>query len=175
MITLRLPNPRITFFLVTIPFLMAFSFGGIFGLVLALLITLLVGYPYFFGKTISLYLLIGGVVLVTLLAAIMLVFPHNFIAVRFNNIFSGHDTSFQGRTYDAFFLGWHIAGTKSYLFGCGPGQVRQLGLSIFRLYYTVPYSPPDLVVIPNAVGDTLATFGLLGVALRATLIIVFFF
>jgi len=175
MIILWLPNPSTAFLLVTVPFLMAFSFGGILGLALALLITLLVGYPYFFSRNISLYLLSGGTLLVTLLALALLLFPDNVIVIRFNNIFSGHDTSFRGRTYDAFFLGWHIAGTRSHLFGCGPGQVRELGLPIFRLYYTLPNATPDQVAIPNVVGDTLAAFGVIGVAIRAILIVTFFF
>ena len=175
MITLRLPNPRTAFLLVTIPFLLAFSFGGILGLTLALLITLLVGYRHFFSKNISLYLLLSGTLIVTLLAAALLLFPDNFIVIRFNNIFSGHDTSFRGRTYDAFYLGWHIAGTKSYLFGCGPGQVRELGLSMFRLYYALPDATPDQVAIPNVIGDTLAAFGVIGVAIRTGLIVYFFF
>lgn len=175
LITLRLPNPGTSFLLVTIPFLMAFSFGGILGLSLALLLTLLIGYPYFFSKTVSLYVLLGGTLTILLLAGAILLFPHSVVVVRLNNILLGNDSSFRGRTYNSFYLGWHIAGLKSYLFGCGPGQVRELGLPLFRLYYTRPYATVDQVAIPNAVGDTLATFGLLGVTIRIALEFVFFF
>ncbi|HXD78155.1 MAG TPA: hypothetical protein VN616_10135 [Puia sp.] len=175
MTVLRLPEPGVTFLFVTIPFLLSLSFGGILGLALALIFTLLAGYPYFFSRTVSLYLLLTGAALVAAVAVFFVVFPHNFIVIRFSNILSGHDTSFKGRTYDAFFLGWHIAGMKSYLFGCGPGQFRQLGLELFRQYYTLPNATPDQVAIPNSLGDTLAAFGLLGVGLRLFIEVFFFF
>jgi hypothetical protein len=175
MIILRLPDPRTSFLLVTLPFLMAFSFGGILGLSLALLFTLLIGYPHFFSKTVSLYLLLGGTLIILMAAAAFLLFPNSLLVVRLNNVFTGNDSSFKGRTYDSFFFGWRIAGMKSYLFGCGPGQVRELGLPLFRLYYTIPNATVDQVAIPNAVGDTLAPFGILGVTIRMTLEFVFFF
>ncbi|HUB62365.1 MAG TPA: hypothetical protein VL978_16740 [Puia sp.] len=175
MIILRIPDPGVTFLLVTVPFLMAFSFGGILGLGLALLFTLLIGYPYFFSKTVTLYLLLGGMLATMAVAGAFLLFPHSVVVVRLNNILEGNDSSFRGRTYDSFFLGWHIAALKSLLFGCGPGQVRELGLPIFRIYYTLPHATADQVAIPNAVGDTLAPFGLLGVAIRMFLEIYFFF
>jgi len=175
LIVLRLPDPQTTFLLITIPFLMAFSFGGMLGLILSLLLTLLVGYRRFFSKTISLYLLLGGVLLITMLIATVVAFPHNVIVIRFTNIFRGTDTSFRGRTFESFYLGWKIAGLKSVWFGCGPGQVKEIGLGIFRELYNYPQATKELVVIPNSLGDTLAVFGIVGLSLRLFLEGLFFF
>jgi hypothetical protein len=175
LIVLRLPDPVTTFLLITIPFLLAFSFGGILGLVLALLLTLLYGYRRFFNKMATLYLLIGGVVLITGLLGALILFPNNVIVIRFTNVFNGTDTSFRGRTFESFSLGWQIAQVKSIWFGCGPGQAKEVGLAIFRKFYNYPRATKEMVVIPNSVADTLAALGILGVALRLVLQTVFFF
>lgn len=175
LIVLKLPDPRTTLALTTIPFLLAFSFGGMLGLALALLLTLIYGFAYFFNKTATLYLLIGGAVIVAGLLGALTLFPDNVIVVRFGNIFIGQDTSFRGRTFESFYLGWEIANVKSIWFGCGPGQAKEVGLQIFRHFYNYPAATKEMVVIPNALGDTLAAFGIIGVTLRLLLEIVFFF
>ena len=175
LIILKLPDPRTTLLLITIPFLLAFSFGGILGLVLALGVTLLYGYRRFFNKTASLYVILGGVVLITGLLGALIIFPNSVIAVRFSHIFNGQDSSFRGRTYESFYLGWKIAAEKSAWFGCGPGQAKEVGLDVFRKLYNYPPATKEMVVIPNALGDTLATFGIVGATLRIALEMVFFF
>lgn len=171
----KLPDPKATFALLTVPFLLTFSFGGMLGFALALLITLLYGYRYFFNRRAILYMLIVGTAAVTALLVALIAFPHNVFVIRFTNIFNGNDSSFRGRTLESFSLGWKIAHVKSIWFGCGAGQARIAGLNIFRKFYDYPSATGVDVVIPNAVGDTFAAFGILGVALRLGLQIGFFF
>jgi hypothetical protein len=72
-------------------------------------------------------------------------------------------------------LGWKIADEKSILFGAGPGQVKSIGLGFFKEFYNYSSFTKSEIRIPNSVGDTLAIFGVLGVLIRMTLEIVFFF
>lgn len=172
---LKLPSPWVTLALVTIPFLLAFSFGGLMGLLLAYVLTMLYGYSRVFSRTSSLYLVMAGALAVVAFIGLVILFPNNVIVVRINNILDGQDTSFRGRTFESFWLGWKIAEKKSLLFGVGPGQFRQVGLEIFRSLYDLPHATTEQVVIPNSLGDTLAAFGLAGLCLRLMLEIYFFF
>ena len=130
----KLPDPKSSFVLLTIPFLLALSFGGMVGFTLALLLTLLYGYRYFFNRRAILYMLIFGTTAVTALLVAMIAFPDNVLVIRFTNVLNGNDSSFRGRTFESFYLGWKIADVKSIWFGCGPGQARVVGLEIFRKF-----------------------------------------
>ena len=101
-------------------------------------------------------------------------FPDNFFVLRFNNVLEGKDSSFIGRTYDAFYLGWKIAEMKSILFGSGLGQTKVLGLDLWTKYYAYNFTI-NQIAIPNVIGDTLAVYGLVGVFIRIGLQIYFFF
>ena len=105
---------------------------------------------------------------------LLLLFPDNFFVLRFNNVLEGKDSSFIGRTYDAFYLGWKIAEMKSILFGSGLGQTKVLGLDLWTKYYAYNFTI-NQIAIPNVIGDTLAVYGLVGVFIRIGLQIYFFF
>lgn len=176
LIVLKLPDPKTVLILLTIPLLLSLSFGVILGLALSLLFTLLYGSRDFFpDKNLPAYFLISGIVLLLLLVIVSEVFPHNIFVLRIANVFKGKDTSFQGRTFDSFYLGWKIANEKSIYFGCGLGQAKLLGLDIFRNFYNNPQYTLEEVGIPNAVGDTFATFGIIGTFIRLALEVYFFF
>lgn len=175
-VILKVPNPKLVFALVTIPLLLSLSFGVILGLTLALLITFLYGIWNFFpGKNWAIYALCAGFLLIIAGVIFFLFFPENVFVTRIANIFSGRDTSFKGRTFDSFYLGWQIASAKSIWFGCGLGQVKEIGLPYFISFYNYTNFTVEEVGIPNAVADTLATFGILGVALRLMTEIYLFF
>ena len=93
---------------------------------------------------------------------------------RLANVFGGRDTSFKGRTYDAFYLGRKVAEMKSIFFGSGLGQTKVLGLELWKKYYGNNFTINE-VAIPNAMGETLAIFGLAGITLRLFLQVFFFF
>ena len=107
--------------------------------------------------------------------AFILLFPENVFVIRLNNVFSGTDTSFNGRTTDSFYLGWEIASQKSIYFGCGMGQVKEVGLKIFQTFYNNTSFTVNDIGIPNSLADTLATFGIVGVTLRLIAEIYLFF
>ena len=176
MIILKLTNARLYFLMITIPLLLSLSFGVLMGLTLSLVLTLLIGSKRFFSNSnFLIYFLIALIIVITLLIIGALFFPDNVIFLRISNVFAGKDTSFRGRTFDSFYLGTEIAREKSILFGVGPGQVKVLGLDNFIKFYNNTDFKIEQVGIPNAVGDTLATFGILGVLIRFGLEIYFFF
>lgn len=61
---------------------------------------------------------------------------------------------------------------KSILFGVGLGQVKIVGVNVFKQYYG--YLPP-VVRIPNTLGDTMATYGIAGLGIRMFFTIFLFF
>lgn len=175
-VILKVPNPKLVFILVTLPLLLSLSFGVILGLTLALLVTFLYGMGNFFpGKNWPIYVLGACFLLLILAGVFYLFFPENVFVIRIANVFSGRDTSFKGRTFDSFYLGWQIASAKSIWFGCGLGQVKEIGLPYFISFYNNTNFTIEEIGIPNAVGDTLATFGILGVALRLMTEVYLFF
>ena len=176
LVILKLPNPFITFVLLTAPLLLSLSFGVILGLVLALLFTFLLGSRRFFpNKNVPIYIALAGIVFLLLLILATQLFPNNVFVVRIANALSGRDTSFKGRTFDSFYLGWEIAAKKSLLFGCGFGQTKELGIDLFNNLYSTTSYTVQTVGIPNSLGDTLSTLGIVGLILRLYLEIYFFF
>ncbi len=174
-ILLKLPNPIVTLLLLTIPLLLSFSFGIILGLMLSIFFTFLIQPSfYFYNKNLHVYILSSIVIVVLGIFALQL-FPNNVFVVRLENVFFGTDTSFKGRTADSFYLAWEIASKRSIWFGCGLGQVKEIGLDIFRKFYNYPLFTINQIGIPNAVGDTFATFGIVGVFIRLSLQVFFFF
>lgn len=176
MLFFRIPNKAFTFLLLTIPLLLSLSFGIILGLILTMtilflsdikLFTLKSRFPSYFIST----LLFFAIIFIILLQ----VYPDNALFIRMANIFEGKDTSFRGRTFDSFFLAWKVASQKSIIFGAGPGQTKLLGLDFFKDFYNYNEFTEEMISIPNSIGDTLATFGLLGVVIRLCVQVYFFF
>jgi hypothetical protein len=156
--------------------LLSLSFGVILGLALSLVITFIYGLGNFFpNKNWPLYVLLAGFTLLVTLVVVLIVFPDNIFFHRIANVFSGKDTSFRGRTFDSFILGWQIANAKSPFFGVGLGQVKEIGYNFFVKFYNYTGYTADEIGIPNAVGDTLATFGIFGLCGRFLLEIYLFF
>jgi len=176
MIVLKLPDAKTTAILVTVPLILSLSFGVILGIAISLGLTLLYGSRSFFSnKRLAVQLLFGSLALLMLIGLAIVLFPHNVFVLRLENVFAGHDTSFNGRTSDSFHLAWQIAKAKSIWFGCGPGQTKIIALPLFEKFYHYSGFTVDSVGIPNAVGDTLATLGILGVVIRFGLQAYFFF
>jgi hypothetical protein len=176
MMILKLPDPKKTAILVTLPLLLSLSFGVIIGVAIALGLTLFFGARVFFvNKNLAVQIFFGSFAALLLIGLAFLLFPDNVFILRLKNVFAGSDTSFNGRTSDSFYLAWSIAKTKSIWFGCGLGQTKVIGLDIFRNFYHFSGFTVDSVGIPNAAGDTLATLGLFGVIIRFGLQVIFFF
>lgn len=103
-----------------------------------------------------------------------LLYPNNILFLRISNVLAGKDISFSGRTTDSFDLAWKILSEKSEWFGAGLGQTKLYGLRHFKEFYNDNSFTIDQIGIPNAVGDTLATFGISGIIIRFAIQIYFF-
>lgn len=166
-------RPWFIFIMVTGPLLLSLSFGVIAGLILTFICLFTYNPILFLHRKATIRFIACGTALVLVCLAGLLIFdPHNPLFGRVRNIFTGKDTSFRGRTYEAFILAWKIVKEKNIFFGCGPGQVKIVGVEVFQNYYG--YLPP-VVRIPNTLADTMATYGLVGLFARLALSIYLFF
>ncbi|HXB05886.1 MAG TPA: hypothetical protein VNW04_02185 [Puia sp.] len=172
----ELPRPALYCALVLIPLFLSLSFGVILGIALTLFLLLILH-----GRTLILhsrnrrYFIAGALVAAAALAFVLLFSPDNVFFRRLQNIAAGRDGSFNGRTFDSFILSMNIARKKSLFFGAGFGQVKALGLDLFRKFYRTNKFTIHDIAIPNSIGDLLATLGLLGVGLKLYLELFFFF
>jgi hypothetical protein len=174
-ILFRHSGTALSFWLVTIPLLLSLSFSVLVGLIVALLLLICSDLRIITLKpNFSRYVLLGLLFLVAMVFVTVQFFPDNVIFLRIENVFKGRDTSFSGRTFDSIYLGWKLAAQKSIFFGCGPGQIKIIGLDLFNEFYRSSFTPSQLA-IPNSIGDTMAQFGLLGVLIKLSLEVYFFF
>jgi hypothetical protein len=172
---LRTTQPVFKLLLVTLPLILSFSFGVLLGLGLSMFFLFWSDINLFFvKKKFPRYILVAGLLLLLVFIILVKFYPDNPVFKRFANVFEGNDSSFKGRTTDSFFLGWKMASMKSILFGCGPGQIRELGLETFTNFYQHSFTPQSLN-IPNSLGETLAMYGVLGLFSRLAIEIYLFF
>ncbi|GGB06311.1 hypothetical protein [Puia dinghuensis] len=172
----ELPRPVVYCVLVLVPLFLSLSFGVILGIALALFLLLIVhAKTLIFDTKNKGYFITGGVLAVAVVGFFLFFFPDNVFFRRLQNIAAGQDTSFNGRTWDSFILSVEIARKKSILWGAGFGQVKVLGLDVFRNFYRTHNFTVHDVAIPNSIGDLLATLGLFGVGIKLFLETYFFF
>jgi hypothetical protein len=160
---------RLLYFVaIAIPIGLSISFGFVASLLIALVFTLLIALLVFREFKRVLILPVLGV----LLGVAAISFTENPVSERMEYIFTGNDTSVNGRTTEAFMHGYNCAATKSIWFGIGLGQIKYVGETVIRPYYAamdqVGYSKENWPVmnIPNSLAETLAIFGILGVLLK---------
>ncbi|MFN5133914.1 MAG: hypothetical protein ACK5DG_01265 [Chitinophagaceae bacterium] len=171
----KLKSPWLLFIMVTVPLVLSLSFGVLLGLFLTILFVLFSDVKLFFVKPHFAKRLVGVLILAfTAIIVLIFVYPDNVVFLRLVNVFEGNDSSFRGRTTDAFYLGYLIADMKSVLFGAGPGQIKELGMDLFTKFYVHTFTK-DTITIPNATAETLAIFGLIGLLLRFAVTIWLFF
>lgn len=175
MLFLKLPNTGLIAIMITLPLLLSFSMGVLLGIPLALAILLALNLKLFFvNKKISQYIFLIIFLAVILIVLLLLFYPDNPLFIRILNLIEGKDSSFRGRTFDSYKLAWEVASKKNILFGVGLGQVKFLGLELWRTFYQYNFSINE-IAIPCAFAETLAVFGIVGVTLRIGLQIFFFF
>lgn len=173
LLLLKNKRPWFIFMMVTLPLLLSLSLGVIGGILLTFLCLFCYNIRIFlYKRSVIRFILLGIAVIILCSLGLFIFDPGNPLFDRISNIFSGEDTSFRGRTYESFILAWKIAKQKSVFFGCGPGQAKIVGISVFQNYYG--YLPP-VVRIPNTLSDTLATYGLIGLFIRLTFTVYLFF
>jgi hypothetical protein len=156
-------------FMTTIPLLLSLSFGVFACLIISGCIISCIFFSTIFDTSRKRQTLLLSITAFVLLGLLLYVFfPQNILYVRLHNFFTGRDTSGRGRTYESFILAHKIIAEKSFLWGIGPGQIKELGRSIIIQYYH--YSRiPDTIRIPNACAETIACFGYMGFALRLSI------
>ncbi len=174
-ILFKLPNKALYFFLITFPLVISFSLGILLGIPIALGMLFLFNPELFFARRklpYYIFIFLSAAILGILL--LLLIYPDNPLFTRISNLFQKRDSSFRGRTSDAFYLAWTIAGKKSIWFGVGLGQIKLLGADLWSTFYGTSFSINE-IAIPCAFADTLAVFGLVGAGIRIGLEIFFFF
>lgn len=160
--------------LLLLPLLLSFSMGVMAAILFAMAGVLIIHARRLIPVRRVFNLLFSSLVLFTAVIALLYVFfPENVLFSRLANVWSGADTSGQGRTGDAFILAQKILDKTDPWWGCGPGQIKFKGADIIRSYYL--YYEDTKVAIPNAAAETLAIFGWVGLILRLLLQFVLFF
>ena len=159
--------PLLVLLLVFVPLLLSLSLGVLIALSLALVGVLITYFrPIMQRKRFRLTVLYtaGGLVLGLLL--LMVLWPDNPVFERIDNVLSHRDTSARGRTYEAFWLAGKLAWNTNIWVGAGPGQVKALGHDLFFEFYQITITGPYVARIPNSAAETLAVYGVLGLAVR---------
>jgi hypothetical protein len=114
------------------------------------------------------FLLILIFILVTIGLLLAFFFPINPLTIRINNLINGQDTSGRGRTYESFEIAWRVLQLNYPLIGIGIGQFKLIGRDVLLFYYKY-HTIPAVVRLPNALAETLVSFGVLGAVLRVFL------
>lgn len=168
-------NKWATLLLITVPMLMSLSFGVIGATILVIFSMSIIFFKKLikYKKTFSIAL-ISLLVLSVVFALLWVFYPQNVFFARLENILAGNDTSTNGRTKDSFTMAWRIADMKNIYFGAGLGQIKIMIIEMVRKYYNY-WGVFPRYDIPNAMGETLAIFGLFGVFLRIGLEVWLFF
>ena len=175
MLFLKLPNTGLIAIMITLPLLLSFSMGVLLGIPMALAVLLVLNLKLFFvNKRVLQYIFLITFLAIILVILLLLFYPDNALFIRIFNLFEGKDSSFRGRAFDSYKLAWDVASMKSIWFGVGLGQVKVLGLELWRTFYQYNFSINE-VAIPCAFAETLAVFGIVGIILRIGIQVFFFF
>jgi hypothetical protein len=142
------------FAMISLPFLLTQSFGGLSISFAAIGFTLMTSYRRLLKRPRSL-ILIGSLSLAV--AALML--TQNPISARIFQVVSGSDSSTQSRTTLSFVAAYAVASSKSIWWGVGLGQGKITDVSDLGIGFTVG-------IIPNAIAGTFAELGIIGVLAR---------
>jgi hypothetical protein len=165
-ILFKFPNAGYVFFLVTFPLVLSFSLGVILGIAISFFILFFMDIKSFFmKKNVAEYTLITAALLILATAILYFIYPNNPFFLRIHNIFTGEDTSFNGRSFESFHLAWSVVQLKNIYFGVGPGQLKLLGTEIWNAFYQTTFEV-NSIAIPNAVAETFALYGFAGLVLR---------
>jgi hypothetical protein len=160
--------------MIFLPLALSMSFGVIACLVVSGMIT----YVLYFSRLTRLRrvfnaVLFTGSVLIVGAFVIYMFFRDSFFVLRLANILNGQDSSGKGRAYDAYILAEQLVRMKDPYWGIGLGQIKIIGAGLIGDYYL--YNQNFIATIPNAVAETFAVFGWIGLALRFLAECFFFF
>jgi hypothetical protein len=152
--------------LITIPFLLCQSFGGISMSIAGILAAMILNYRAVLKRRGALLMTVVGVALVS-----AMLLSNNVISVRLLHLISGDDSSTHSRTDFSFVIAYLIASAKSLWWGVGLGQAKVVGAPIVDAI-GLGFKEAR---IPNAVLGTFAEFGIIGVVIRFSVEFYLFF
>jgi len=167
-------NRIFIFFLCAIPLLLSLSFGVMAAIFLALIPVCLTWLKTVFKNRTTRLMFLGTLLLIPCIIWFILQYPENIVAIRINNILEGKDTSTKGRTSDSFKMAWLMAEMTNFWLGGGLGQIKHMAIEVVHTHFKYWGNFPRYD-IPNAMGETLAIFGAVGVLFRLILEFYFFF
>jgi hypothetical protein len=174
-LSLNKKNAGLILFVILLPYLLSFSMGVFSSVLISIFLMYVIMFRHIGRIKRSWYLIFFvSLSFASVLLALFIFFPNNSLFIRIGNVVAGNDNSGNGRTFDAFFLGKKILQLKNVFFGIGPGQVKVIGADIIRAYYKYPLDY-NVISIPNSTAETLAIFGVIGLFLRISAEIFFFF
>jgi hypothetical protein len=151
---------------IIISLILSFSLGVLSVIALTLLLVLLL-----YSRSILSHQRYRKLVLTLVLSLVLIgvlvyfVFPINPLTIRINNLITGQDTSGRGRTYESFEIAWRVLQLNYPLIGIGLGQFKLIGRDVLLFYYKY-HTIPAVVRLPNALAETLVSFGVLGAVSR---------
>ena len=151
--------------MIFLPLILSFSLGVIGAAFLSIIFTYLIyGRTLTRRKRIFQLIFLGTMLIIFGVFILILFFPSNPLFVRIVNIFSGVDSSGNGRTVEAFILAGKLLDLRNHWWGVGLGQIKLMGADTIRDFYQ--YDLDYIISIPNASAETLAIFGWIGFSLR---------
>lgn len=169
---IMLKHNKISFFplvvMIFLPLVLSFSLGVIAAAFLSIILTYLIyGRTLTRRKRVFQLIFLGSMLMIFGAFVLFLFFPSNPLFVRIVNIFSGVDSSGNGRTVEAFILAGKLLDLRNPWWGVGLGQIKIMGADTIRDFYQ--YDLDYIISIPNASAETLAIFGWIGFSLRIIL------
>lgn len=157
------------------PYLLSFSMGVFSSVLVAIAVTYLCYFKKLTSrKRVVSIIFLSSFAVIFLTVTLLVFFPDNTLFLRFENIFTGEDSSGRGRTFEAFILADKMLSERSHVWGIGLGQIKILGSEIIRDFYVYPLDH-NVFTIPNTVAETWAIFGWVGLTLRIVIVIALFF
>ncbi len=157
-----------------LPFILSFSLGVISAAIIAgIVVTLFHSRQLLVKRRIVNMFINAGILFFTVLTILVIYFRHNPLFTRLLNVVSGDDSSAKGRTADSFYLARQMLDEKNEWWGIGVGHVKLVGHDIVHGYYL--YTKDFVATIPNALAETLAVFGWVGLCTKLFLEMLLFF
>jgi len=162
--------------LLILPLTLSFSLGVIAGLLLTFVLFFVLN-AHLLRKKRGTFFTIAFILSLTAitLTLLLIFYPENPLYARLVDLMQGKDTSASGRTTNALFLAFQIAERKSLFFGVGLGQIKVVGTEIIREFYNYTLNDIASIRIPNAIGETIAMFGISGLFIRLGLQVYLYF
>lgn len=154
------------FSIVTIPFLFSLSMGVIASLMIAIIISSIIHFKKIMLNKKNLFFF--SIITITLL---LILLTENSISQRFFNVIKGEDTSGQNRLFESTIVAFQIIKTTNFWVGCGLGQTKFFAPLFFEQFWP----GAGIYRLTNAVADTLATFGILGIIIRFSVQLLLFY